>query len=191
RRAMEQGKGQVSRIFREVGRVDIPELNSIMHQLNDRMRNFRRKYDPSDPKVRESFDKFMDAISGLFRKGRDLLEMLFEEAKTVEQQLDKVSGQLSDKQLQLKRNGVLCDELYKANEGGIGQLIGAIAVMEMVRDIAVEDAKSIKIDPADVDKRDKEERLSLITEFIQALEVRINEFQQRLFVAWSTSPQVR
>ena len=47
------------------------------------------------------------------------------------------------------------------------------------------------IDPADVDRRDKEERLSRITEFIQAIEVRINEYQQRLFVAWSTSPQVR
>ncbi len=42
-----------------------------------------------------------------------------------------------------------------------------------------------------MDKRDKEERLSRLTEFIQAIEIRINEFQQRLFVAWSTSPQVR
>ncbi|WP_432971219.1 toxic anion resistance protein [Dactylosporangium sp. CA-233914] len=182
---------QVSRIFREVGRVNIPELTGIMHELNDRMRNFRRKYDPSDPKVRETFNKFSDSIKGLFRKGRDLLEMLFEEAKTVEQQLDKVAGQLSDKQLQLKRNVVLCDELYKANEAAIGQLIGAIAVMELVRDVALEDARSIKITPGAPDERDLQERLSLITEFIQALEVRINEFQQRLFVAWSTSPQVR
>lgn len=189
--AIDQVNSQVNRIFREVGRVNIPELTSIMHELNDRMRSFRRKYDPSDPKVRETFDKFVDAVRGVFRKGRDLLEMLFEEAKTVEQQLDKVAGQLSDKQLQLKRNVVLCDELYKANESAIAQLIGAIAVMELVRDIAVEDAQSIKITPGDVDARDKQERLSRITEFIQAIEVRINEFQQRLFVAWSTSPQVR
>lgn len=189
--AIDQVNTQVNRIFREVGRVNIPELTSIMHELNDRMRNFRRKYDPSDPKVRETFDKFMDSIRGLFRKGRDLLEMLFEEAKTVEQQLDKVAGQLSDKQLQLKRNVVLCDELYKANEAAIAQLIGAIAVMELVRDEAVAAAQAIVINPGDVDAREKEERQSRITEFIQAIEVRINEFQQRLFVAWSTSPQVR
>jgi uncharacterized protein YaaN involved in tellurite resistance len=189
--AVDQVNAQVNRIFRDVGRVNIPELTGIMHELNDRMRNFRRKYDPSDPKVRETFDKFTDAIKGLFRKGRDLLEMLFEEAKTVEQQLDKVAGQLSDKQLQLKRNVVLCDELYKANEAAIGQLVGAIAVMELVRDVALEDARSIKVTPGAIDERDQRERLSVVTEFIQALEVRINEFQQRLFVAWSTSPQVR
>lgn len=189
--AIDGVNSQVTRIFREVGRVDIPELTGIMHDLNDRMRRFRRKYDPSDPRVRESFDKFSDAIKGLFRRGRDLLEMLFEEARTVEQQLDKVAGQLGDKQLQLKRNVVLCDELYKANEAAIGQLIGAIAVMELVRDEALADARSITITAGAPGERDLQERLSRITEFVQALEVRINEFQQRLFVAWSTSPQVR
>ena len=189
--ALDQVNAQVSRIFREVGRVDIPELTSIMHEINDRMRGFRRKYDPSDPKVRETFTKFSDAIRGLFRKGRDLLEMLFEEARSVEQQLDRVAGQLSDKQRELRRNVVLCDELYKANEAAIGQLVGAIAVMELVRDEALAEAKSIEVTPGAPDERDRRERLSVVTEFIQALEVRINEFQQRLFVAWSTSPQVR
>ncbi|MFY1636023.1 toxic anion resistance protein [Solwaraspora sp. WMMB335] len=189
--AIDGVNSQVTRIFREVGHVNIPELTDIMHELNDRMRRFRRKYDPSDPKVRETFNKFSESIRGLFLKGRDLLEMLFEEAKTVEQQLDKVAGQLSDKQRQLKRNVVLCDELYKANETAIGQLVGAIAVMELIRDVALEDARSAGIVPGTPDEHDRRERLSLITEFIQALEVRINEFQQRLFVAWSTSPQVR
>ncbi|MDG4797071.1 toxic anion resistance protein [Micromonospora sp. WMMD1082] len=189
--AIDQVNTQVSRIFKEVGRVDIPELTSIMRQLNDRMRTFRRKYDPSDPRIRETFNKFSDAVKGLFRKGRDLLEMLFEEARTVEQQLDRVAGQLSAKQHELRRNVVLCDELYKANEAAIGQLIGAIAVMELVRDEALAEARSITVTPGAVDERDQQERLSLVTEFIQALEVRINEFQQRLFVAWSTSPQVR
>ncbi len=189
--ALDQVNAQVGRIFREVGRVDIPELTGIMHEINDRMRSFRRKYDPSDPKVRETFTKFSDAVKGLFRRGRDLLEMLFEEARTVEQQLDRVAGQLSDKQLQLRRNVTLCDELYKANEAAIGQLVGAIAVMELIRDVALDDARSITVAPGAPDERDQRERLSLITEFAQALEVRINEFQQRLFVAWSTSPQVR
>jgi uncharacterized protein YaaN involved in tellurite resistance len=189
--AIEQVNVQVNRIFREVGPVDIPELTQIMHQVNDRMRDFRRKYDPKDPKVRESFDKFADAIKGLFRKGRDMLEMLFEDARSVEQQLDRIAGTLAQKQQQLKRNVVLCDELYKANEGAIGQLVGAIAVMEMIRDVAVAEAQSITIDPNAPDRRNAEEYQSRVTEFIQAIEVRINEYQQRLFVAWSTSPQVR
>ena len=139
--------------------MKIPELTAIMHEINDRMRDFRRRYDPADPKVREAFDKFMDAVKGIFRKGRDLVEMLFEEARSVEQQLDRIAGTLVEKQQQLKRNVVLCDELYKANEAAIGQLIGVIAVMELVRDLAVAEAAAIRIDPADVDRRDKEERL--------------------------------
>jgi uncharacterized protein YaaN involved in tellurite resistance len=189
--AIDQVNAQVTRIFREVGPVDIPELTAIMHQINDRMRDFRRKYNPKDPKVRETFDKFMDALKGVFRRGRDMLEMLFEEARSVERQLDKIAGTLVEKQQQLKRNIVLCDELYKANEAAIGQLIGAIAIMEMIRDAAVEEARSIVIDPDAADRRDREEYQSRVTEFIQAIEVRINEYQQRLFVAWSTSPQVR
>src|SRR5262249_54857962 len=158
---------QVQRIFREVGPVKIPELTQIMHEINDRMRDFRRKYDPTDPKVRETFDKFMDAVRGIFRKGRDFVEMLFEEARSVEQQLDRIAGTLAEKQQQLKRNVVLCDELYSANEGAIGQLVGAIAVMETVRDLAVAQAQSIHIDANDPHKRDLQEQLARITEFIQ------------------------
>ena len=189
--AIEQVNAQVNRIFHEVGPVDIPELTQIMREVNDNMREFRRKYDPKDPKIRETFDKFMDAVKGLFRRGRDMLEMLFEDARSVERQLDRIAGTLAEKQQHLKRNVVLCDELYRANEAAIGQLIGAIAVMELIRDAAVLEARSITIDSADPNRREKEEHQSRVIEFTQAIEVRINEFQQRLFIAWSTSPQVR
>jgi len=166
---------QVNRIFRELGPVEIPELTVIMRQINDQMRDFRSKYDPTIPQVREAFDRFMDSVRGVFRRGRDIVERLFAEARTVEQQLDRIAGQLTEKQHELKRNVVLCDELYKANEKSISQLVGAIAVMEAVRDQAVETMKTIVIDPADPDKRDKEELRNRIADF----------------VAWSTSPQVR
>ncbi|MEL4358654.1 MULTISPECIES: toxic anion resistance protein [unclassified Luteococcus] len=182
---------QVNRIFQEVGPVQIPELTTIMHQINDRMREFRRHYDPADPRVRETFDRFIDAVHGIFKRGRDLVEMLFEEARSVEQQLDRIAGQLSEKQMQLKRNVVLCDELYKANEASISQLVGVIAVMEAVLEQAHQQADAIVVDPNAADSREKQEERARITEFIMALQTRINEFQQRLFVAWSTSPQIR
>src|SRR5262245_57129999 len=39
--AIDQVNAQVNRIFHEVGPVDIPELPKIMHEVNDRMREFR------------------------------------------------------------------------------------------------------------------------------------------------------
>lgn len=189
--ALQQVNAQVNRIFTEVGPVKIPELTTIMHEINDRMRSFRHNYDPADPRVRETFDRFMDAIRGVFAKGRDMVEMLFEEARSVEQQLDRISGQLSTKQMELKRNVVLCDELYKANEASISQLVGVIAVMEAVLDEARQASDAIVVDPSSPDSRAKTEERARITDFIMALQTRINEFQQRLFVAWSTSPQIR
>ncbi|MGO4955983.1 toxic anion resistance protein [Luteococcus sp. Sow4_B9] len=182
---------QVNRIFKEVGPVEIPELTTMMREINDRMREFRRHYDPSIPQVRETFDRFMDAVRGVFQRGRDLVEMLFEEARSVEQQLDRIAGQLTTKQMELKRNVVLCDELYKANEASISQLVGVIAVMEAVLEKAQQEADAIVVDPASPDHRARSEERARITELIMALQTRINEFQQRLFVAWSTSPQIR
>lgn len=182
---------QVNRVFKEVGPVQIPELTTIMHQINDRMRVLRHKYDPADPRVREAFDRFWDAVRGVFAKGRDIVEMLFEEARSVEQQLDRIAGQLATKQHELKRNVALCDELYKANEASIGQLVGAIAVMEAMATEAASAQEAIVVDPDDPDRRSKQEQRARVTEFMAALATRINEFQQRLFVAWSTSPQIR
>ncbi|OIJ75616.1 hypothetical protein APY06_02410 [Cutibacterium avidum] len=183
---------QVNRIFREVGPVQIPELTSIMNEINDRMRAFRRNYDPSlNREVRETFDKFTDAVKGIFRRGRDIVEMLFEEARSVDQQLDRISGQLATKQHELRRNVVLCDELYQANEASIAQLVGAIAVMEAVLDEAAKAQAAIVVEPSAPDGRAKQEERARITEFMTAMQTRINEFQQRLFVAWSTSPQIR
>lgn len=183
---------QVNRIFRELGPIEIPELTATMRKINDTMRNFRNKYDPTKTaEVREAFDRFMDSVKGIFTRGRNIVEMLFEESRTVERQLDKIAGELMTKQRELKRNVVLCDELYKANEASISQLIGAIAVMEAVRTEAYDAMVAIVIDPNDPKKREQEEERDRIVQFIEAMSVRINEFQQRLFVAWSTSPQVR
>lgn len=190
--AMAGVNSQVNRIFKEVGPVEIPELTAIMKEINDRMRSFRDKYDPTlTRRTRELFERFQDAVRGIFQAGRDLVEMLFEEARSVEQQLDRIAGQLAVKQRELKRNVVLCDELYAANEASIAQLVGVIAVMESVLDEALKAQSAITVDPSDPGSRDAQERRAQVTEFIMALQTRINEFQQRLFVAWSTSPQIR
>lgn len=189
--ALEAVNMQVARIFSEIGPVEIPELTSMMQQINDSMRSFRKKYDPTLPQVRDAFNRFMDSVKGIFQRGRDIVQMLFEEAQSVEQQLDRIAGELTVRQREMRRNVVLCDELYKANEQAISQLIGTIAVMEATRDQALAAIDQAVISPDAPEHRDVEERRAQLAEFLQAIEVRINEFQQRLFVAWSTSPQVR
>ena len=63
--------------------------------------------------------------------------------------------------------------------------------MEARRDEAAKAQAAIVVEPSAPDGRAKQEERARITEFMTAMQTRINEFQQRLFVAWSTSPQIR
>lgn len=102
--------------------------------------------------------------------------------------LPPIRSELDEVRPGLRRAVVLCDELYAANEVAIGQLIGAVAVMELARDLAQADAGPGDATVDDPERRAERER---ITELVRVLEVRIAEGRQRLFVAWSTSRQLR
>lgn len=189
----------VSRILAEQTKLEIPEVSKLTREMNHIVTDFRHKYNPDDPNVAkafETFDKWKESIGNLFRGVRNLLDDLYEDSLKVEQSLDRSAGKLVEKRHVLQRNVILCDELYKENEAAISQLIGVIAIMEQIRDNALAEAQALqpKIDAAQEnspEKRDLTERQNLITEFIGDIEIRINEFVQRLFVAWTTSPQIR
>lgn len=189
----------VSRILAEQTKLEIPEVSKLTKEMNHIVSDFRHKYNPDDPKVKKVFDAFdswKQTIGNLIRGGRNLLDDLYEDSLTVEKSLDRSAGKLVEKRHILQRNVILCDELYVENEKAISQLIGVIAIMEQIRDNALAEAQTLqpKIDAAQEnspEKRDLTERQNLITEFIGDVEIRINEFVQRLFVAWTTSPQIR
>jgi uncharacterized protein YaaN involved in tellurite resistance len=180
----------IDRLLKEVGQVDIPQLTSVMHNLNNEMRKIRGKYDISDSRVREKLENWGKGIGRFFGQARSLIEVLMEDATHVEQQLDKVKAALAGKEQQLTRNIGLYDQLYKTNEEEIMKVIGAIAVMELVRGLAEEEAGAIRVDPNNQADRDKSERKRLLTDFISNMEVKITEYKNRLFVGWTTSPQV-
>lgn len=186
----------VSNILRQQTKMEIPEIDQFTREMTDAVNGFQRKYDPTDPKVKELFEKIGKFIRGIFTAGRRLLEDLYHDTQTVEKRLDGVAGRLVERAIQLRTNVALCDELYRQNEAAIVQLVGVIAVMEEVRDLALAHAGKIETELRGMTKgtpqhRDKEEELSNVREFLGEIEIRINEFIQRLFVAWSTSPQVR
>jgi uncharacterized protein YaaN involved in tellurite resistance len=120
-----------------------------------------------------------------------MLQMLLKDAKGVQAYLDSLEATLEDYRDQLRTNVAMCNQLYATNEEAIGRLVVVIAAMEETRDLAAAHAESIKLEGAAASVRVKREQRERVVEFIQALDVRIGEFQQRLFVAWATSPQIR
>ena len=189
----------VALILEEQTKLEIPEVSTMTRELNHIVSNFRHKYDPSDPKVKkvfDTFDQWKQTIGNLFRGARNLLDDLYEDSLTVSKSLDRSAGKLVANRQQLQRNVLLCDELYDQNERAIGQLIGVIAIMEQVRDTALDEARALqpKIDAApenSPERRKHAEQQQLIAELANDIEIRISEFTQRLFVAWTTSPQIR
>ena len=94
----------IDSLLREVEPVDIPELTAMMRQLNDEMRNIRKKYDVSDDRVRQRLEHWTGGIGRFFGHARSLIEALMEDAMSLEQQLDRVKGQLGGKEQQIVRN---------------------------------------------------------------------------------------
>lgn len=188
--ALEGVNSLVDRLLNEVEPTKIPELQKLMEDLNDGMRDIRYKYDVSDPKVRDKFEKWKGGIWRFIGKSKSLVEMLMEDVTSIESQLDKIGKRLRDRQYQLQKNVVYYDALYEENEKEILKVIYAIGVMELIRDLAIERARAIPVGDASLGDRGGEEQASLV-EFSSNMEAKIAEYKGRLFVAWATSPQVR
>jgi len=180
----------IDSLLKTVEPVDIPQLAAIMRHLNDEMREIRGKYDVSDSKVRVRLEHWGQGLRKFLGQARSLVEALMEDATKIEQQLDHVKGLLVGKAQQLTRNVGLYDKLYETNEQEIMNVIGAIAVMEIIRELAEQEAQAITVDPTNPADRKNSERKRFLAEFVRNMDVKITEYKNRLFVGWTTSPQV-
>ena len=128
----------------------------------------------------------------IVHKVGDWLHDLLRDAQGLQAYLDKLTADLEDKRGELRHNVAMCNQLYAANETAITNLVVTIAAMEYVLDDAQAAAAAIVVDDSAPDARAQREKRDVLTnEFIPALENRIGEFKQRLFVAWATAPQIR
>lgn len=180
----------VDKLLDEIDPVKIPELKELMQHLNDRMRGIQRKYDVSDPEVREKYEKWSKGLRGFFRKARSFLDALMDDVRSIEGQLEKVDDQLEGKEEQLMRNISYYDQLYEENENSIGQLIYVVAVMELVADLAAKEIETIPVGDAAAGDRGSENRARL-AEFANNMQVKAGDYKGRLMIAWATAPQTR
>jgi uncharacterized protein YaaN involved in tellurite resistance len=180
----------VERLLHEVEPTDIPELTKLMKDLNRGMRGVRRKYDVSDPRVAEKYAEWTGGIGRLWGKGKTLIELLMEDVLSIETQINRVAKALKGRQLQLIKNVGYYDELYVENEDEIVKVIYVIGVMEIIRERAAMDAKNIEVGDANLGDR-AGERKAALAQFAEMMSIKIGEYKGRLFIAWSTSPQVR
>ncbi len=180
----------IERLLHEVEPTNIPELTALMRDLNGEMRSIRTKYDVSDPRVREKYEHWKGGVLRFIGKAKTLIDLLMEDVTSIETQLEKVGTTLTRRKLELVKNVGYYDELYLENEAEIAKVIYAIAVMELIRELAAREADSIQVGDANMGDREGE-RKGAIAQFAENMSIKIAEYKGRLFVAWATSPQVR
>ena len=188
--ALEGVNSLIDRLLKEVEPEKIPELTRLMQELNREMRGVKRKYDVSDPEVREKYEQWKGGIGRFFGKAKTLVELLMEDVTSLERQIDRVGRDLKGRQYTLLRNVSYYDILYEENEVEIQKLIYVIGVMELIRDLAAQQAQKIITGDATLGDRRGEQR-STLTDLATNMEVKIAEYKGRLLIAWATSPQVR
>ena len=178
------------RLLHEVRPVKIPELRELMGELNKNMRSIERKYDVSDPKVREKYEHARDGILSWFHKSQDWLDMFADDVRSIESQLNRVIETLSGRQLELLKNVGLYDQIYDENEQEIAKVIYDIAVMELVSVIFANQADATQIGDAGMGDRGGEHKAQY-ADLSQRLQIRAHDWKARLFIAFATAPQVR
>lgn len=188
--AVEDVNDLIDRILHEVEPTRIPELTDLMRGLSKNMRGIKHKYDLSDPDVQKRYEGLRFKVSRLFGRAHTMLEMLMEDVKSIESNLNNVADTLEGKQEQMMKNVSWYDQLYSENEKEIGKLIYVIAVMELITELAAKEAAGIKVGDASLGDRGAEKQAN-IADFATNMEVKTAEYKGRLFVAWATSPQCR
>ena len=159
------------------------------------MLGLKDEYDLSQPDVREALEQEIDGGRiqrwiNMLRRGVTTLENLRLDLKSVELQVDALDAQMLGEQTKLLSNISLQHELYKATEDEILELVRVIALMELVRELAQEEASQIMVNADDIAQRNLIEKRRAITDFINLLSTKITEYQNRMFIAWTSSREI-
>lgn len=173
--------------------ISIPQLEAIMNDLLDNLDSLRRGYDLNNPDVKKDFESYQKGKSffaKFFRRGRNWFRKFREDMMSLYSKINKV-----DKQLAAERDGLVVrvvqyDDVYKQMSGSIDGLVYVGAVMEYIHDTCLEQAANIQSNGSDL-ADDQREQKGRVEDLGGQLEIKINAFLTRLFVAYATMPQVR
>lgn len=182
----------VDKMLAENSDVKVPELLQSMKELNRRMRDIQRGWDTSDPQVAERLKKLAQAASKgkkWWRAGRTWLDDFRDDITSMESHLNNTEEVLSGGMDRVLRNITSSDQLYLANEQGIRKIIFVVGVMELLYNRAVDEASAIEVTEAFGDRSGEDK--SRLVAFAQTMQMRIASNKGRLFVAWTTAPNLR
>ena len=191
--AVEGVNGTVNRILTEQKKLQIPQVDDLLKNTNRELQGFVAKYKNAEIAELEEKPNFLQK---LFKKSQNSLQEFYFDSKTVEQKLDGMAAAVVKQEDVLARNIVSAEMLIEDNTKSIENLVGVISFIEASQAEAGNRAAELKaqvdqLDATTVEYQTKSQELARMAEVVNTLEQQHTEYVSRLYVAWTTTPQMR
>ena len=192
--AVEEVNSTVNHILSEQKKIEIPQVDELLANTNRELNGFVAKY--KDISTSVELEKKPGFFQRLFKQAKNDLQEFYFDSQTIEKKMDSMAASVVKQEEVLARNIVSAELLIENNTKSIENLVGVIAFIEATGQEAVERAKQAQeqianLAPTTVEYQVASEKLARVTEVANILEQQHSEYMSRLYVAWTTTPQMR
>lgn len=192
--AVEEVNATVNHILSEQKKIEIPQVDELLANTNRELNGFVAKY--KDISTSVELEKKPGFFQRLFKQAKNDLQEFYFDSQTIEKKMDSMAASVVKQEEVLARNIVSAELLIENNTKSIENLVGVIAFIEATGQQAAERAKQAQeqianLAPTTVEYQVASEKLARVTEVANILEQQHSEYMSRLYVAWTTTPQMR
>ena len=192
--AVEEVNATVNHILSEQKKIEIPQVDELLANTNRELNGFVAKY--KDISTSVELEKKPGFFQRLFKQAKNDLQEFYFDSQTIEKKMDSMAASVVKQEEVLARNIVSAELLIENNTKSIENLVGVIAFIEATGQEAAERAKQAQeqianLAPTTVEYQVVSEKLARVTEVANILEQQHSEYMSRLYVAWTTTPQMR
>ncbi|HFH9925216.1 TPA: toxic anion resistance protein [Streptococcus suis] len=192
--AVEEVNATVNHILSEQKKIEIPQVDELLANTNRELNGFVAKY--KDISTSVELEKKPGFFQRLFKQAKNDLQEFYFDSQTIEKKMDSMAASVVKQEEVLARNIVSAELLIENNTKSIENLVGVIAFIEATGQVAAERAKQAQeqianLAPTTVEYQVASEKLARVTEVANILEQQHSEYMSRLYVAWTTTPQMR
>ncbi|WP_032511145.1 toxic anion resistance protein [Streptococcus suis] len=192
--AVEEVNATVNHILSEQKKIEIPQVDELLANTNRELNGFVAKY--KDISTTAELEKKPGFFQRLFKQTKNDLQEFYFDSQTIEKKMDSMAASVVKQEEVLARNIVSAELLIENNTKSIENLVGVIAFIEATGQEAAQRAKAEQerlagLQPTTVDYQVASEKLARVTEVANILEQQHSEYMSRLYVAWTTTPQMR
>ncbi len=191
--AVEEVNTTVNHILAEQKKLEIPQVDELLKNTNRELHGFIAKYKDAKP---AELEKKPNLLQKMFKQSKNTLQEFYFDSQNIEQKMDGMAAAVVKQEETLARNIISAEMLIEDNTKSIENLVGVIAFIEATQKEGADRAAKLQnevtlLDSATPEYHNKTAELARMTEVINTLEQQHTEYLSRLYVAWTTTPQMR